>query len=302
MNNFNPNWLFNPPNLFNMGRTPNRSYHQNCQQSYYQNAAQPPIDSRAEAVSAVPDQSQNIDTQFLDYCENDSVGKLGDQEECNCSGCSGESGRTGLRGEPGPPGCPGERGEPGPQGPRGEPGPPGCPGERGEPGPQGVTGPQGPQGATGPMGPQGEPGARGPAGPPGYPQNSVFASFLGYELVMPESARLPLRADISDTTGNIYPCNSCAVMLTPGCYAVCYYISAIMKKRGFVRLTPVFNDCVQAVYTVSAEAVRRREMLVLSRYFIIEVSVLSPLFFTWYSSAGTSRINMNLCIQKLCRQ
>lgn len=217
-------------------------------------------------------------------------------------GCSGESDRIGLRGEPGPPGCPGERGEPGPQGPRGEPGPPGCPGERGEPGPQGVTGPQGPQGATGPMGPQGEPGARGPAGPPGYPQNSVFASFLGYELVMPESARLPLKVDIPDTTGNISPCNNCAVMLTPGCYTVCYYISAIMKKRGFVKLTPVFNDCEQAVYTVSAEAVRRRETLVLTRYFIIEVSVLSPLFFTWYSSAGTSRINMNLCIQKLCRQ
>lgn len=285
MNNFNPNWLFNPPNLFNMGRTPNRSYHQNAQQSYAQNVVQPPIDSKAGADSAVSAQSQNTG-----------------QEELCFPGCLGESGRMGLRGEPGPPGCPGERGEPGPQGPRGEPGPPGCPGERGEPGPQGVTGPQGPQGATGPMGPQGEPGARGPAGPPGYPQNSVFASFLGYELVMPESARLPLKADIPDTTGNISPCNNCAVMLTPGCYAVSYYLSAIVKKRGFIKLTPAFNDCEQAVYTVSAEAVRRRETLVMSRYFIIEVSDMSPLFFTWYSSAGTSRINMNLCVQKLCRQ
>ena len=298
MNNFNPNWLFNPPNLFNMGRTPNRSYHQN----YQQNTVRPPIDSKAGADSPVPNQSQNIDPQLLSYCETETVGELGDQEERNLSHCLGESGRTGFRGEPGPPGCPGERGEPGPQGPRGEPGPPGCPGERGEPGPQGVTGPQGPQGATGPMGPQGEPGARGPAGPPGYPQNSVFASFLGYELVMPESARLPLKADIPDTTGNISPCNNCAVMLTPGCYAVSYYLAAIVKKRGFIKLTPVFNDCEQAVYTVSAEAVRRRETLVMSRYFIIEVSGLSPLFFIWYSSTGTSRINMNLCIQRLCRQ
>lgn len=242
------------------------------------------------------------------------LGERGEPEPPGCPGERGESGPMGFRGEPGPfgcpgergepgpPGCPGERGEPGPMGPRGEPGPPGCPGDRGEQGPQGVTGPQGPQGATGPMGPRGEPGARGPAGPPGYPQNSVFASFLGYELVMPESARLPLRADIPDTTGNISPCNNCAVTLTPGCYAVSYYISAIIKKRGFIKLTPVFNDCEQAVYTVSAEAVRRRQELVMSRYFIIEVSGMSPLFFTWYSSAGTSKINMNLCIQKLCRQ
>ncbi|MDE5698486.1 MAG: collagen-like protein [Lachnospiraceae bacterium] len=228
--------------------------------------------------------------------ERGESGPMGFRGEPGPFGCPGE------RGEPGPPGCPGERGEPGPMGPRGEPGPPGCPGDRGEQGPQGVTGPQGPQGATGPMGPRGEPGARGPAGPPGYPQNSVFASFLGYELVMPESARLPLKADIPDTTGNISPCNNCAVTLTPGCYAVSYYISAIIKKRGFIKLTPVFNDCEQAVYTVSAEAVRRRQELVMSRYFIIEVSGMSPLFFTWYSSAGISKISMNLCIQKLCRQ
>ncbi len=302
MNNFNPNWLFNPPNLFDMGRIPNRSSHPNYNQNYNQNALQSPINSKAGTNSAVSSQTQHTSPQQYQekdpssYHENEMV------VESGLFDCPRESASMGLRGEPGPPGCPGERGEPGPMGPRGEPGPPGCPGDRGEQGPQGVTGPQGPQGATGPMGPRGEPGARGPAGPPGYPQNSVFASFLGYELVMPESARLPLKADIPDTTGNISPCNNCAVTLTPGCYAVSYYISAIIKKRGFIKLTPVFNDCEQAVYTVSAEAVRRRQELVMSRYFIIEVSGMSPLFFTWYSSAGTSRVNMNLCIQKLCRQ
>ena len=100
-----------------------------------------------------------------------------------------------------------ERGETGPQGPRGEPGPPGCPGERGETGPQGVTGPQGPQGATGPQGPRGDPGARGPAGPPGYPQSSIFASFTGKELIVPENADLLLKTDIPDITGNISLCN-----------------------------------------------------------------------------------------------
>lgn len=208
----------------------------------------------------------------------------------------------GPAGEPGPPGCPGERGEPGPQGPRGEPGPQGCPGERGEPGPQGVTGPQGPQGATGPMGPRGEPGARGPAGPPGYPQNSVFASFTGQGLIMPENASLPLKIDIPDTTHNISLYNKYSVTLTPGYYAVCYYISTVTKKHGFIKLTPVFNDCEQTVYTAYAEAARRKEALVLSRYIIIAVPESSALFFVWHSSAGACKVNMNLSIEKLFRQ
>ena len=214
----------------------------------------------------------------------------------------GPPGCPGERGEPGPPGCPGERGETGPQGPRGEPGPPGCPGERGETGPQGVTGPQGSQGATGPQGPRGETGARGPAGPPGYPQNSIFASFLGQELILPENANLPLKIDISDITQNISLCNDYSILLTPGCYAVYYYISTVMKRHGFIKLTPIFNDCVQTVYTVYAEAEKRKEMLVISRYFIIEIPSTSTLFFAWDSSASTSKINMNLSIEKLGRQ
>ncbi len=195
-----------------------------------------------------------------------------------------------------------ERGEPGPMGPRGEPGPPGCPGERGETGPQGVTGPQGPQGATGPMGPKGEPGERGPAGPPGYPQNSIFASFLAQGIIMPESASLPLKVNIPDITQNISLCNHYSVMLTPGCYAICYYVSTVMKKHGFIKLTPVFNDCEQTAYTAYAESAKRKEMLAISRYFIIEIPNGSELFFAWYSSAGASKINMNLSIEKLCRQ
>lgn len=190
----------------------------------------------------------------------------------------------------------------GPQGPRGEPGPPGCPGERGETGPQGVTGPQGPQGATGPQGPRGEPGARGPAGPPGYPQNSIFASFLGRELILPESASLPLKIEIPDSTQNISLCDPYSVGLTPGYYAVSYYISAVMKRHGFIKITPVFNDCRQTAYASYAEAARRKEMVVLSRYFIIEIPAASALFFAWHSSEGASRINMNLSIEKLCRQ
>ncbi|MDE6128008.1 MAG: hypothetical protein K2G16_02300, partial [Lachnospiraceae bacterium] len=32
MNNYNMNWMFNPPNLFGMRRNPNRNYYQNTQQ------------------------------------------------------------------------------------------------------------------------------------------------------------------------------------------------------------------------------------------------------------------------------
>lgn len=195
-----------------------------------------------------------------------------------------------------------EYGAMGPMGPRGEPGPPGCPGERGETGPQGVTGPQGPQGATGPMGPRGEPGERGPVGPPGYPQNSIFASFSGKEMIMPDSCTLPLKTQIPDITQNITLCNGCSIALTPGYYTIYYDISTVMKRHGFIKVTPVFNDCRQTIYAAYAEASKRKEMLVISRHFIIEIPTGTALFFTWNSSEGASKINMNLSIEKLCRQ
>ena len=335
LNNFNANWIFNPPNLFGMGR--------NCNRNYNRNTVQPSPNCGSEANTAASDPSHHTNAaESGKYnsccCKSEPMEQVKEpalpdcpcecreeeQLECPCEcreeeqpdcpcecrkpalpncpcGC-GEPGPQGPRGEPGPPGCPGECGEPGPQGPRGEPGPPGCPGERGETGPQGVTGPQGPQGATGPQGPRGESGARGPAGPPGYPQNSIFASFSGQKIILPENASLPLKIDIPDITCNISLCNDYSVSLTPGYYAICYYISTIMKRSGFIKLTPVFNDCMQTVYAACAEAAKRKEMLVLSRYFIIEISSASTLFFAWDSSAGASEINMSLSIEKLGRQ
>lgn len=282
MNNYNrnPNWMFNPPNLFGTRRNLGRNYHQNtgsaeCDSSC--SCGHEPTEPIEEPDGSAPD-------------------------ECRKKGPQNVAALQGLRGEPGPPGCPGERGEPGPQGPRGEPGPPGCPGERGERGPQGVTGPQGPQGPTGPQGPRGELGARGPAGPCGYPQNSIFASFIGQELILPENASLPLKADISDITQNITLCNDYSVLLTPGCYTIYYYISAAMKRRGFIKLTPIFNDCIQTAFSAYAETEKRKQALVISRYFIFEIPSASTVFFVWDSSAGASKINMNLCIEKLGRQ
>ncbi len=154
----------------------------------------------------------------------------------------------------------------------------------------------------GPMGPRGEPGERGPAGPPGYPQNSIFASFLSQELVMPEIASLPLKVEIPDITQNISLCDKNTIALSPGYYAISYYIATEMKKHGFIKLTPILNDDRQTIYTAYAEAANRKEMLVIARYFIIEIPVRSTLFFAWRSSACDSQINMNLSIEKLCRQ
>lgn len=285
MNNFNTNWMFQLLDLFGMGRPPYKNGGQNTSQLFH--------DLISEANTGTPENPQYPTTK--------------EPEEYNCSGyCAPEpvepEGDSELTDYPDGCGEPEIQGVVGPQGPRGEAGPPGPSGERGEPGPQGVTGPQGPQGAVGPQGPRGEAGARGPAGPPGYPQNSIFASFSGQELIMPQCARLPLKMDIPDITQNISFCNNDSIMLTPGYYAICYYISAIVKRRGFIRLTPIFNDCEQPLYTTYAESSKWKEMLVVSRYFIIEIPSVSTLFFAWCSSAGTSGINMNISIEKLCRQ
>lgn len=281
MNNYNLNGMFFPQNLFGMRRTPNRNY--------YQNTSQTSPNSKPVENNAVPDSAP--DTNAVEpEAEKPKAENFQDSEIFSDELRNMEASR------PTPCFC-----EPGPMGPRGEPGPPGCPGERGEPGPQGVTGPQGPQGATGPMEPRGEPDARGPAGPPGYPQNSVFASFGDQELLLPGSANLPLKMDIPDTTENISPCGSHTVILNPGHYAIYYYISTKMKTSGFIKLTPVFNDCMQSEYAGYAESKKRKELLEISRYFMVEIHSVSPLLFVWHSSSDTSIINMNLCIQKLCR-
>lgn len=275
MYDYDKNWKFNPPNLFGK-RVPDRN----------QGTGQ-----------LTPDAGCGIEGDMSDGFRHSGAAETeGYDPSCCCGSGTMESGKM-----PGMPGICYERGETGPQGPRGEPGPPGCPGERGETGPQGVTGPQGPQGATGPQGPRGDPGARGPAGPPGYPQSSIFASFTGKELIVPENADLLLKTEIPDITGNISLCNGSSVELAPGYYAIHYYISIVMKKHGSIRLTPVFNDCRQPVYSAWAKTTKKKEIAVLSRYFIIEIPSVSRLFFEWRSSAGVSKINMYLSIEKLCR-
>lgn len=279
LNNSNMNWMFRPPNLFGR-RCPNRNT-ESEENGYCCQCASGP--GGLPGVRREPDLPGTMESRR----EPCSPGTMESRREPCLPGVMG------LRGEPGPPG---------PMGPRGEPGLPGCPGERGETGPQGVTGPQGPQGATGPMGPRGEPGARGPEGPPGYPQNSIFASFLGQNLMMPESACLPLKIEIPDPTQNISLCNNCTVSLSPGYYTISYYISAEMKRHGFMVLTPVLNDEMQTVYSAYADAEKRRETLVITRYFIIKVPDRSTMYFAWHSSSCDFRINMNLTIEKLCRE
>lgn len=281
MNNFNPNWMFNPPNLFGGRKDFNRNDNQNIVQPSFNCV------SNTNRNMSDPSWYTNIkesgEYASSCYCEPRS----GELEKERCSIKCKESGSQGY---------PGERGEMGPQGPRGEPGPQGCPGERGEMGPQGVTGPQGPQGVTGPQGPRGEPG------PSCYLQNRIFASFLEQDLVLPENTHLPLKVDILDITQNISLCDDYSIVLTPGYYAICYYISTVVKKHGFIKLTPIFNDCMRSVYAAYAEAGKRKEILVISRYFIVKVPSASTLFFAWDSSTGVSKINMNLSIEKLNRQ
>ena len=261
MNNYNANWMFHPPNRSGMGRNCNRNCDRNCNK----NTGRPVTCNAPEPNMVQPAHSRYSNCAGAEECD------------FSCGHKHGSGGQTKT------------------------PDLPGCPGERGEIGPQGVTGPQGPQGATGPQGPRGDTGARGPAGPPGYPQNSIFASFLGQEVILPEKTSLPLKTDIPDVTRNITLCNEYSVSLTPGCYAVCYYISTVMKRHGFIKLAPIFNDSVQTVYAAYAEASKRKEMLVLSRYFIVRIPDASTLFFSWTSSC-VSKINMNMSIVKLYRE
>ena len=289
--------MFNPPNLFGM-RIPNNNCHQNISQPFPKTICE--ANTAASECSQCPGTAEQKEDTPSGYYESGAM--QGAEEEtaftCCCDECKGMFPEeiSGVLC------CPGECGEPGPMGPRGEPGPPGCPGECGEPGPQGVTGPQGPQGVTGPMGPRGEPGPRGPAGPPGYPQNSIFASFSGKELILPESASLPLKTEIPDITRNISLYSSSSVSLAPGYYIISYYVSAVMKKRGSIKLTPVFNDRRQTMYTARGETENRKGILELTRNFIAEIPIGTTLFLEWSSSVGTSRVNMYLSIEKLYRQ
>lgn len=299
MNNLNANLIFQLQNLFGMGRNFNPNYNQNTTQSNA-SCCQPKLTEpiKNPNITDCPDQcksspQQSPEGQPGSHTHPDKCNPPKPPEHpCDCDHPNPPE-TPDCHCKCGIPGPQGPKGEPGPQGPRGEPGPPGCPGERGEPGPQGATGPQGPRGDVGP---------RGPAGPPGYPQNSIFASFLGQEIILPENASLPLKTDRIDPTQNISLYNDYSVLLTPGCYAISYYISTEMKRHGFIKLTPIFNDCMQTAYAAYAEAAARKETLVLSRYFMIEIPNASTLFFTWDSSSVASKVNMNLSILKLSGQ
>ena len=119
---------------------------------------------------------------------------------------------------------------------------------------------------------------------------------------MSENTTLLLKPEITDITQNISLCNDDSAVLTPGFYAISYYISAETKRHGFIELTPIFNDNKQIQYTTYTEAARRKEILTISRHFIIEIPFGSTLSFEWRSSEEVSKINMNLSIEKLFRQ
>lgn len=191
--------------------------------------------------------------------------------------------------------------EPGPMGPRGKPGPQGCPGEPGPMGPQGVTGPQGPQGVTGPQGPPGERGLQGPQGPPGYSQSSTFAAFANQIPALPKKTNLPLKITVPDITENISPNGCYSVFLKSGYYAIYYYILTKLKSPGYAKIIPVFNGCMYPCYMGYDMTKKHNETICISRYFIVEITDTSPLFFVWHCTENTSHINMNVTIQKLCR-
>lgn len=75
-----------------------------------------------------------------------------------------------------------------------------------------------------------------------------------------------------------------------------------MKKNGFIKVTPVFNDCRQGMYSAYAQTSGKKEALALSRYFIADIPDGAEMFFVWNSSEDTSRVDLNLSIEKLCRQ
>lgn len=118
---------------------------------------------------------------------------------------------------------------------------------------------------------------------------------------MPKRGRLPLKTDIPDITQNISLGRNRCVTLTRGYYAIYYYISTIAKKAGFIKLTPNINGYGQPAYTTFAQTAKKNEILVISRYFMIEAADESALFFEWDSSIDNTKINMNLSIEKLNR-
>ena len=145
MNGCYANRIFGPPNLFGMGRNPNRTPGRNSHQNSGRNQVQPSCGFVSGTDTDTAEEPQNGGAAKPEGTDGFRCFGQGSTESGPpvCPGGCAEPCLQGAGEEPHSWGCSGNRGEPGPQGPRGEPGPQGCPGDRGEAGPQGVTGPQG---------------------------------------------------------------------------------------------------------------------------------------------------------------
>lgn len=306
MNTYNTNGMLNFQKPFNLNRYRNNNQYHN--QSYVQRE-KPPVnqscdDHSASALDDTSGQGLNIESGT---CCHDMPDHKHPQDSCGyCppspqTGIQGPPGPRGDRGLQGPQGNPGLPGEIGPMGCRGEQGPRGYPGECGPPGPQGVTGPQGAQGVTGPMGPMGDPGCRGPMGPPGPSQDSIFATFANQICKSPKKNILPLEPEIPDITGNIISKNDCFIMLSPGYYAVYFYVSLKTKLPDSIRVIPFYNGSIQTDRAGFAVTKNINETAVIARHFIAEISNVSPLCFKLFSKGHAHHINISITLQKLNR-
>lgn len=185
-----------------------------------------------------------------------------------------------------------------PTGPQGNTGATGPIGNTGPTGPQGNTGATGPTGNTGSTGPQGNTGVTGPTGI--LPQQA-FASYFDFQNVYTDASMIPMRASVSDITGNITQTSATTLLLQPGYYLINYHISVILATPGYIQITPSYNGQSHIETGFYFKTTDNAQSAIGSASLIAFVSQASNFTLTYNSNVNSTEGALTITLVKLER-
>ena len=183
----------------------------------------------------------------------------------------------------------------GPQGPRGNTGATGSDGNTGPTGPMGNTGPQGIQGNTGVT------GATGATGATGVLPQQAFASYFDIQDIYTNGSMLPMRASITDTTGNITQTAITTLQLQPGYYLINYHVTAILTTPGYMQITPSYNGQSHIEAGAYFKTTENAQSAIGSASLIAFISQTSNFTLTYNSNVDSTEGALTITLVKLER-